>query len=88
MGGAGDVLDALGVQIEPRPPRSEPPAGVAGRLWAELRRRPRRRDALALATGLTADVTTAALPSSSSTASWSRSATAPSRRSSPRARVR
>ena len=39
----------------------EPPAGVAGVLWAELRRRPRRRDALALATGLGADVTSAAL---------------------------
>ena len=33
----------------------------AATLWAELRRRPRRRDALALATGLGADVTRAAL---------------------------
>ena len=61
VGGAGDVLDALGVQIELEPARRDPPAGVAGVLWAELRRRPRRRDALALATGLGADVTTAAL---------------------------
>jgi predicted Rossmann fold nucleotide-binding protein DprA/Smf involved in DNA uptake len=30
-------------------------------LWSELRRRPRRRDSLALVTGLGADVTTAAL---------------------------
>ena len=52
VGGAGDVLDALGVQMEVEPARREPPAGVAGVLWAELRRRPRRRDALALATGL------------------------------------
>ena len=37
------------------------PPGVAGVLWAELRRRPRRRDALALATGLAADVASAAL---------------------------
>jgi DNA processing protein len=61
VGSAGDVLDALGVQIALEPARREPPAGVAGVLWAELRRRPRRPDALALATGLAAHVTTAAL---------------------------
>ena len=61
MGGAGDVLDALGIQMAVEPARDEPPSGVAGVLWSELRRRPRRRDALALATGLAADVTSAAL---------------------------
>ena len=61
VGGAGDVLDALGVQMEVEPAGLEPPAGVAGVLWSELRRRPRRRDALALTTGLGADVTSAAL---------------------------
>ena len=61
VGSAGDVLDALGVQIAVEPVRLEPPTGVAGVLWSELRRRPRRRDALALATGLGADVTSAAL---------------------------
>jgi DNA processing protein len=61
VGGVADGLDALGVQIEPLAARLEPPTGVAGVLWAELRRRPRRRDALALATGLAADVTSAAL---------------------------
>jgi DNA processing protein len=61
VGGVGDVLDALGVQMAVEPARLEPPAGVAGVLWSELRRRPRRRDALALATGLGADVTSAAL---------------------------
>ena len=59
VGSAGDVLDALGVQMAVEPARLEPPAGVAGVLWSELRRRPRRRDALALATGLGADVTSA-----------------------------
>ena len=52
VGGAGDVLDALGVQIEPSRPGANHRPGVGGVLWAELRRRPRRRDALALATGL------------------------------------
>jgi DNA processing protein len=61
VGSAADVLDALGVQMAVEPARLEPPAGVAGTLWSELRRRPRRRDALALATGLGADVTAAAL---------------------------
>ena len=61
VGGAGDVLDALGVQMEVEPAPGEPPTGVAGVLWAELRRRPRRRDALALSTGLAAGVTSAAL---------------------------
>ena len=61
VGGAGDVLDALGVQMEVEPAPGEPPTGVAGVLWAELRRRPRRRDALALATGLAAGVASAAL---------------------------
>jgi DNA processing protein len=61
VGSAGDVLDALGVQMAVEPARLEPPAGVAGVLWSELRRRPRRRDALALATGLGADITSAAL---------------------------
>ena len=61
VGGACDVLDALGVQMEVELARGEPPTGVAGALWAELRRRPRRRDALALATGLAAGVASAAL---------------------------
>jgi DNA processing protein len=61
VGSADDVLDALGVQMAVEPSRLEPPAGVAGVLWSELRRRPRRRDALALVTGLGADVTGAAL---------------------------
>ena len=61
VGGAGDVLDALGVQIKLEPPRAEPPSGVAGTLWAELRRRPRTRDGLALATGIAADVASGAL---------------------------
>jgi DNA processing protein len=61
VGSAADVLDALGVQMAVEPARLEPPTGVAGTLWSELRRRPRRRDALALATGLGADVTAAAL---------------------------
>jgi predicted Rossmann fold nucleotide-binding protein DprA/Smf involved in DNA uptake len=47
--------------MEVEPGRSEPPAGVAGLLWAELRRRPRRRDALALVTGIAAGVAGAAL---------------------------
>ena len=56
------MLDALGVQMEVGAGVAvDPPAGVAGVLWAELRRRPRRRDTLALATGLAADVTSAAL---------------------------
>jgi DNA processing protein len=61
VGSAADVLDALGVQMELPPARLEPPTGVGGVLWAELRRQPRRRDALALATGLTADIANAAL---------------------------
>ena len=61
VGSAADVLDALGVQMEAEPGSGDPPAGVAGVLWAELRRRPRRRDALALATGVGADVAGAAL---------------------------
>jgi DNA processing protein len=61
VGSAADVLDALGVQIAVPPARAEPPTGVRGVLWSELRRRPRRRDALALATGLSADVAAAAL---------------------------
>lgn len=61
VGSAVDVLDAIGLPIDREPERLEPPVGVAGVLWAELRRRPRRRDALALATGLAADVTAAAL---------------------------
>jgi DNA processing protein len=61
VGSAGDVLDALGVQIELEPARREPPAGVAGTLWAELRRRPRTRDGLALATGIAAHVVSGAL---------------------------
>ncbi|HET6172884.1 MAG TPA: DNA-processing protein DprA [Gaiellales bacterium] len=61
VGDAGDILDALGVQMAAEPARLEPPTGVAGVLWSELRRRPRRRDSLALVTGLGADVTTAAL---------------------------
>ena len=61
VGGAADVLDALGVQMEVPPARLEPPTGVAGVLWSELRRRPRRRDALALATGLAADIASGAL---------------------------
>ena len=89
VGSAADVLDALGVQMAVEPARREPPAGVAGVLWAELRRRPRRRDALALATGLGADVASGARwPSWSSTAWSSRSATAPWRPWSRAARVR
>jgi DNA processing protein len=61
VGSAADVLDALGVRMEVPPARLEPPVGVGGVLWAELRRRPRRRDALALATGLAAEIATAAL---------------------------
>ena len=61
VGTTGDVLDALGVQIELEPARREPPAGVAGTLWAELRRRPRTRDGLALATGIAAEVASGAL---------------------------
>ena len=61
VGSAGDVLDAIGVQIALEPARREPPAGVAGTLWAELRRRPRTRDALTLATGIAADVASGAL---------------------------
>ncbi len=61
VGSAADVLDALGVQMEVEPSGGDPPAGVAGVLWSELRRRPRRRDALALATGIAADVAGAAL---------------------------
>ena len=61
VGSAGDVLDALGVQIALAPARREPPAGVAGTLWAELRRRPRTRDGLALATGIAADIASGAL---------------------------
>jgi DNA processing protein len=61
VGSAGDVLDALGVQIALEPARREPPAGIAGTLWAELRRRPRTRDALALATGIAADIASGAL---------------------------
>jgi DNA processing protein len=60
VGSAADVLDALGVQMEVEP-SGDPPAGVAGVLWTELRRRPRRRDALVLATGIAADVAGAAL---------------------------
>ena len=61
VGGASDVLDALGVQMAVEPGRVDPPAGVAGVLWTQLRRRPRRRDTLALVSGLAADVTSAAL---------------------------
>jgi DNA processing protein len=61
VGGAHDVLDALGVQIALEPARRDPPAGIAGTLWAELRRRPRTREGLALATGVAADVTSGAL---------------------------
>jgi DNA processing protein len=61
VGSAADVLDALGVQIELEPARGEPPPGVAGTLWAELRRRPRTRDGLALATGIAADIASGAL---------------------------
>jgi DNA processing protein len=61
VGSAADVLDALGVQIALEAVRSEPPAGIAGTLWAELRRRPRKRDALALATGIAADLASGAL---------------------------
>ena len=61
VGNAGDVLDALGVQIALEPARREPPAGIAGTLWAELRRRPRTCDALTLATGIAADVASGAL---------------------------
>ena len=61
VGSAGDVLDALGLQIALEPARREPPDGIAGTLWAELRRRPRTREGLALATGIAADVTSGAL---------------------------
>jgi DNA processing protein len=61
VGSAADVLDALGIQIELESPRREPPAGIAGTLWAELRRQPRKRDALALATGIAADLASGAL---------------------------
>jgi DNA processing protein len=61
VGSAADVLDALGVQMELEPARREPPAGVAGTLWAELRRHPRTRDGLALATGIAADIASGAL---------------------------
>jgi DNA processing protein len=61
VGCTADVLDALGVQIALEPAKREPPAGVPGVLWAELRRRPRRRDALALATRIPADVAAGAL---------------------------
>jgi len=61
VGSAADILDALGIQIALEPARGEPPSGVAGVLWAELRRRPRRRDALALATRIPADVAAGAL---------------------------
>jgi DNA processing protein len=61
VGSAADVLDALGVQIALEPAQREPPRGVAGTLWTELRRRPRTRDALALATGIAADLAAGAL---------------------------
>ena len=61
VGSAADVLDALGVQIALEAARVEPPAGIAGTLWAELRRRPRKREALALATGIAADLAGGAL---------------------------
>ena len=57
VGSAADVLDALGVQIALEPARARAARRAwPGVLWAELRRRPRRRDALALATGIAADV--------------------------------
>ena len=34
VGSAGDVLDALGVQMAVEPARLEPPAGVAGVIWS------------------------------------------------------
>jgi predicted Rossmann fold nucleotide-binding protein DprA/Smf involved in DNA uptake len=49
----------VSMQIEPGP--GEPPSGVAGLLWSELRRRPRRRDDLALVTGVAAGVANATL---------------------------
>jgi len=61
VGCTADVLDALGVQIALEPARGEPPTGVPGVLWAELRRRPRRRDALALVARIPADVAAGAL---------------------------
>ena len=55
------MLDALGVHDGGRAGAQRAARRRGGVLWAELRRRPRRRDALALATGLAADVASAAL---------------------------
>ena len=52
VGSAGDVLDALGVQIALEPARREPPDRRRRSPLGRAPPPPRRRDALALATGL------------------------------------
>ncbi len=56
-----DVLDALGILEPERPPAQEPPGGLPGRVWNELRGRPARPDMLALELGLNAAELAAAL---------------------------